>query len=61
MDEGLLRTRDVAKLLNISERQVRDMAAKDELPAFKVASEWRFKRAEITRWLDQQRNTTKEE
>lgn len=59
-EAGLLRTRDIAKLLNVSTRQVRDMAQKGEIPAFQVSSEWRFDRAEIDRWLDQRRNVPKE-
>lgn len=58
--EGLLTTGDVAGLLNVSARQVQDMAAKKELPAYRVGGpkrgQWRFRRDEIETWLVQQRN-----
>jgi excisionase family DNA binding protein len=55
--EGLLTTYDVARMLQLSPREVRDKAQQKEIPAFKVGGEWRFDRAEIERWLEAQRNT----
>lgn len=63
-DEGLLTTEDVAELLKVSVRQVQDMAAKDEIPAYRVGGPkrggWRFVRDEIEQWLAQQRNRPQE-
>lgn len=57
---GLLTTEEVAQLLQVSARQVQDMAAKKELPAYRVGGpkrgNWRFRRDEIETWLEQQRN-----
>ncbi len=49
--EGLLRSRDVAELLNCSVRQVQDMAKKGEMPAVRLSGEWRFDRSKIDLWL----------
>ena len=58
--EGLLTTDEVAQLLQVSARQVQDMAAKQEIPAYRVGGpkrgQWRFRRDEVEVWLGQQRN-----
>ena len=43
---------EVADYLRVSERTVSDWAQKGELPAGKLGTAWRFKRAEIERWVD---------
>lgn len=59
-DEGLLTVDQVAALLQVSVRQVQDMAAGKEIPAYRVGGPkrgpWRFKRSEVEQWLAQQRN-----
>ena len=47
----LLRPDDVAKMLNISDRQVRRLAAAGELPHVLVGIQYRFDRVAIERWL----------
>lgn len=59
-DQGLLRTRDVAEMLTVSERQIRDMAQQGEIPAIRIGGEWRFERAAIVQWLERQRTGPKE-
>lgn len=43
---------EVARLLRVSERTVYEWAQKGEIPAGKLGSSWRFKRAEVERWVD---------
>jgi excisionase family DNA binding protein len=45
----------VAGLLKVAEKTVYTMAQQSELPAFKVRGQWRFKRADIDRWIEQQK------
>ena len=42
---------DLAAYLQVSKRAVYNMAVAGELPAAKVASQWRFMKIEIDRWL----------
>ena len=61
MTEGdVLTTDEVASLLKVSVRQVQDMAAGAELPAYRIGGKqrgsWRFRRTEIEVWLTEQRN-----
>jgi len=56
----VLTTDEVASLLKVSVRQVQDMAAGAELPAYRIGGKrrgnWRFRRSEIEAWLAEQRN-----
>jgi excisionase family DNA binding protein len=42
---------EVAKLLKVHPTTVCKMAKRRELPAFKIAGEWRFDRVEFERWM----------
>ena len=48
--------RQVAAYLNVNEKTVSRLAQRGTLPAFKVAGAWRFKRDDIERWIDEQKN-----
>jgi len=52
-DAGILTIKEVAEYLRVSERTVSSWAQKDEIPCGKFGSSWRFRRADIDRWLDQ--------
>lgn len=54
MDE-ILTLPEVAELLKVAEKTVYTMAQKNELPAFKVRGQWRFKRTDIDVWIEQQK------
>ncbi len=47
--------REVAKYLNVDEKTVYRLAQKGELPGFKVAGTWRFKREDIEHWIEEQK------
>lgn len=50
--EKLLTVKDVAEYLQLDEHTVYRMARKGEIPAYKVAGQWRFKRELIEKWLE---------
>ena len=47
--------RDVADYLNVDEKTVYRLAQRGELPGFKVAGTWRFKRSDIDDWIEQRK------
>ena len=47
--------RDVALYLNVDEKTVYRLAQKGDLPGFKVAGTWRFKRDDIDAWIEQRK------
>ena len=50
---------EVAKFLKIADRTVYLWAQKGKLPGFKMGTVWRFKRVDIDRWIDVQKQQTK--
>lgn len=48
----ILTLEEVAEMCRVSERTVTEWAIKGELPGGKLGTSWRFKRSEVTRWLD---------
>jgi excisionase family DNA binding protein len=55
MPDEILTLPEVALLLKVAEKTVYTMAQKAELPAFKVRGQWRFKRDDLERWIEQQK------
>ena len=47
--------RDVAGYLNVDEKTVYRLAKRGDLPGFKVAGAWRFKRSDLDGWIDLQK------
>ena len=47
--------RDVARHLNVDEKTVYRLAQRGELPGFKVAGTWRFKRSDLEDWIEHQK------
>lgn len=47
--------RDVALYLKVDEKTVYRLAQRGELPGFKVAGTWRFKRTDIEAWIEQRK------
>jgi len=62
-DHLLILTLDeMAAYLKIGKRTLYGLAAKGEIPAFKVGGVWRFRRGEIDQWIaDQTQASTKKE
>ena len=47
--------RDVAGYLNVDEKTVYRLAKRGDLPGFKVAGTWRFKKLDLDNWIDLQK------
>jgi excisionase family DNA binding protein len=61
--EQAMTVRDVAGYLNVDEKTVYRLAQRGDLPGFKVAGAWRFKRSDLDGWIDVQKKAaqTKQE
>ena len=51
---NILKTRDIAILLDLSPDAVNDMARKGGLKGYKSGNQWRFRRKDIERFLDRE-------
>jgi excisionase family DNA binding protein len=49
--EPLINARAAAALLDASEKTVKRMAARGELPAFRVGNRWKFRASELDEWM----------
>ena len=56
MQEKLLTIDQVASYLKVDKFTVYRLVTKRKLPAFKVGSQWRFKREMIDEWLENNSN-----
>ena len=59
MADPILTLPEVAVLLKVAEKTVYTMAQTGQIPAFKVRGQWRFKRDDIERWIDEQKAAVK--
>ncbi len=53
--EPSMTVREVANYLNVDDKTVYRLAQKGDLPGFKVAGTWRFKREDIDQWIEDQK------
>lgn len=56
MSEQIMTVKDIASYLKLNERTVYRMATSAKIPAFKVGTSWRFKREDIEKWIEEQKN-----
>ncbi len=61
MQDEILTLPEVAQLLKVAEKTVYSMAQKGQLPAFKVGGQWRFKRADLDQWIEQQKAASRDD
>ncbi len=47
--------RDVAGFLNVDEKTVYRLVKRGDLPGFKVAGAWHFRRSDLDSWIDTQK------
>jgi PTS system nitrogen regulatory IIA component len=52
IEDDILTIEEVAKYLRVSERTVYDWAQKGEIPSGKIGTVWRFKKADIEKWVN---------
>jgi excisionase family DNA binding protein len=48
--------REVASYLNVDEKTIYRLAKRGDLPGFKVAGTWRFKKRDIDEWIERQKS-----
>jgi PTS system nitrogen regulatory IIA component len=54
MEDRLMTSKQIAAYLNVNERTVLKLVAEGALPGVKVGNQWRFRKAMIDTWLDDQ-------
>ena len=55
MENDILTLTELAAYLKVAERTIYVWAQKAEIPAYKMAGSWRFRRRDIDAWLETQR------
>jgi len=53
MEEKLLTAEDLAAYLNVCTKTVYRMLRRGQLPCYRVAGVWRFRKEAIDQWLEQ--------
>lgn len=56
MNDEIMTLKEVAKYLKLAEKTAYRLAAEGKIPGFKVGGSWRFKRKDIDRWIEEQKN-----
>lgn len=58
--EEILTVKEMAKYLKYDEHTIYRLARKGDLPGFKIAGEWRFRKAAIEKWIEEKEKSHKE-
>ena len=58
MGDEILTLQEVADFLKLAERTVYGYAQKGLIPGIKIGSAWRFRKADIDTWIEEQRQIT---
>jgi len=53
--EELITLKELSKYLKISRPTLYKMVENGKIPALKIANQWRFKRDDISNWVEKQR------
>ncbi|ATI01959.1 MULTISPECIES: helix-turn-helix domain-containing protein [Cycloclasticus] len=56
MSDEILTLKEVAEYLKLAEKTAYRLALEGKLPGFKVGGSWRFKREDILKWIEEQKN-----
>ncbi|MCX9559286.1 helix-turn-helix domain-containing protein [Vibrio cholerae] len=56
MSDDIFTIREVAQYLKLNEKTTYRLTAEGKLPGFKVGGSWRFRRAEVDKWIDDKIN-----
>ena len=59
MSDEILTLKEVAEYLKLAEKTAYRLAAEGKLPGFKVGGSWRFKREDVEKWIEEQKNNKK--
>jgi len=55
LDDELMTTRDVMAFLNFSRTKIWELVQHEQLPAFKLGGDYRYRRSEVIQWLERYR------
>ncbi len=57
-EDDILTLQDLSAYLKIAEKTLYGYAQRGKLPGIKIGSAWRFRKADIDTWLEEQRRLT---
>ena len=60
MTDRALTIPQVADYLQVTERTIYNLAWAGQLPGFKIGNTWRFKKDDIDKWIETNKDQTKE-
>ncbi|ABC30218.1 predicted transcriptional regulator [Hahella chejuensis KCTC 2396] len=60
MADDILTIKEVAEYLKVNERTIYRLANKGDIPAFKVANAWRFRKSDVDGWIGEQTQSPKQ-
>ncbi len=58
-NDQIMTVRELAEYLKIAEKTAYRFASEGKVPAFKVGGAWRFRKAEVDRWIKEQELSNK--
>jgi excisionase family DNA binding protein len=59
MSSDMMTIKEISEYLKIKEKTAYHLAAKGEIPGFKVGGAWRFDKADILKWIEKQKKAAK--
>ena len=54
METDILTVKELSEYLKLNEKTAYRLAAKGDIPGFKVGGSWRFRKSEIDNWTKEQ-------
>ncbi len=54
MNTDIFTVKELSEYLKLNEKTAYRLAAKGEIPGFKVGGSWRFRKSEIDTWIEEQ-------
>ncbi len=61
VDDNFMTTQELMRFLNLSRGKIWELVRSGGLPAFKMGSEYRYRRSEVIEWMEQFRLIPTEE
>jgi excisionase family DNA binding protein len=61
VENQVLTIKQVAEYLQVTEKTIYTLVQEVNIPAFKVRGQWRFKREDIERWIEENKENSKKE
>ncbi len=61
LENQVLTIKQVAEYLQVTEKTIYTLVQEGNIPAFKVRGQWRFKREDIERWIEENKESSKKE